>query len=159
MNWGLHNMSNVEIVRMALEHIPAISAIESECFSAPWSEKALADELNIPAAVFVTALVDGHVAGYMGMHHTGDAGYVCNIAVSSNYRRIGVASALLKAQIDYAKNHSLSELTLEVRTSNESARRLYEKFGFERLGTRPNFYSNPKENAEIYSRFFNQEGL
>lgn len=147
-------MSNIQIVRMAFEHIAAIAAIEAECFSAPWSEKALTEELNVPTAIFITALSDGIVAGYMGMHHLGDVGYICNIAVSSNYRRIGVASVLLNAQINYARKHALSEITLEVRTSNEAARRLYEKFGFEQLGTRPNFYNNPKENAEIYSKFF-----
>lgn len=147
-------MNNIQIVPMAAEHIPAIAAIERECFSAPWSEKSLAEELDVPSAIFVTALDNGSVAGYVGMHHLGDVGYICNVAVSSDYRRRGVAGALLEHLIDYARGHSLSEITLEVRTSNDAARNLYEKFGFERLGTRPNFYSNPKENAEIYSRFF-----
>ena len=134
--------------------IPAVKTIEETCFSAPWSEKALAEELDVPSAIFVTALDSGNVAGYIGMHHLGDVGYICNVAVSSDYRRRGVAGALLEHLIDYAHGNSLSEITLEVRTSNQAARNLYEKFGFERLGTRPNFYSNPKENAEIYSRFF-----
>lgn len=147
-------MNNIQIVPMAAEHISAIAKIERECFSAPWSEKALAEELDVPSAIFITALDNGNVAGYVGMHHLGDVGYICNVAVSSDYRRKGIAGALLEYLIDYANKNSLSEITLEVRTSNEAARSLYEKFGFERLGTRPNFYNNPKENAEIYSRFF-----
>lgn len=147
-------MSDIKIIPMEFEHIDSIAAIEVECFSVPWSKKSLAEELNVSSAVFNTALVENNVAGYIGMHHLDDVGYICNIAVSSNYRRMGIASALLKSQINYAKSHALSEITLEVRTSNEAARQLYEKFGFKRLGTRPNFYNNPKENAEIYSKFF-----
>lgn len=147
-------MNNIQIVPMAAEHISAIASIERECFSAPWSEKALAEELDVPSAVFVTALADGEIAGYVGMHHLGDVGYICNVAVSSDYRGMGIGGQLLEYLIDYARKNSLSEITLEVRTSNQAARKLYEKSGFERLGTRPNFYSNPKENAEIYSSFF-----
>lgn len=147
-------MNNIQIVPMAAEHISAIAAIERECFSAPWSEKALAEELSVPSAIFVTAITEGDVAGYVGMHHLGDVGYICNVAVSSDYRGMGIGGQLLEYLIDYAHKNSLSEITLEVRTSNQAARKLYEKSGFERLGTRPNFYSNPKENAEIYSRFF-----
>lgn len=146
-------MSEILIVPMTAEHVPSIARIEAECFSTPWSQQSLTDELNVSAAVFITALIDGDVAGYMGMHHLGDVGYVCNVAVAPGFRRRGVASALIRAQIKYARANALSEISLEVRSSNEPARALYEKFGFVRLGTRPNFYNNPKENAEIYSLF------
>ena len=139
---------------MTEEHIPTIAHIERACFSEPWSEQALSEELGVPSAVLLTALLDGRVAGYMGTHHLGDCAYVCNVAVSPEYRRRTVASALVGAQIAAARNAGMGEITLEVRSSNQPARALYEKFGFTRLGTRPGFYSNPKENAEIYSLFF-----
>lgn len=141
----------IRVVPMRPEHIPAIARIEESCFSTPWSEKALTEELDVPSAVFLTALAGDTVAGYMGMQVAGGVGYVCNVAVSPGFRRRGVASALIQAQTDYARGHSLSEITLEVRSSNAAARALYEKLGFTRLGTRPNFYSQPVENAEIYS--------
>lgn len=142
---------------MTSEYIPSIARIEAECFSTPWSEQALWEELSVPAAVFITALIDGKVAGYMGMHHLGNIGYVCNIAVSSEFRGRGVASTLIGSQIDYARTHGLSEISLEVRSSNTPAQALYEKFGFVRLGTRPNFYNSPKEDAEIYSLFLDRQ--
>ena len=144
----------IRICSMTEEHIPTIAHIERACFSEPWSEQALSEELGVPSAVFLTALLDGRVAGYMGAHHLGDCAYVCNVAVSPEYRRRTVASALVGAQIAAARNAGMGEITLEVRSSNQPARALYEKFGFTRLGTRPGFYSNPKENAEIYSLFF-----
>lgn len=141
----------IRIVPMTAGHVAAIAAIERQCFSEPWSEKALAEELNVPSAVFLTALAGESVAGYMGVHHLGDCAYVCNVAVSPEYRRRSVASALIGAQIDSARRAGMSEISLEVRTSNAAARALYEKFGFTLIGTRPNFYSSPKENAEIYT--------
>lgn len=146
-------MNELIIVPMTAEHIHDIAEIEKNCFSTPWSEKALAEELNVPSAVFLTALSSGTIAGYMGLQMAGGVGYVCNVAVSPGFRRRGVASALIQAQIDCGKENGLSEITLEVRSSNAAARALYETFGFVRLGTRPHFYSNPTENAEIYSLY------
>ena len=136
---------------MTAAHIPAIAAIERQCFSVPWSEKSLAEELDVPSAVFLTALIDGQVAGYMGVHHLGDCAYVDNVAVSPEFRRRSAASGLIEAHISKAREAGMSEISLEVRSSNIAARKLYEKFGFKHIGTRPHFYTEPKENAEIYT--------
>ena len=143
----------IMIMPMTEERISDIAAIERECFSEPWSEKALAEELDVPSAVFLAAVVGGKTAGYMGVHHLGDCAYVCNVAVSPEFRRRSVASALIGAQITRARQAGMHEISLEVRSSNAPARALYEKFGFQRLGTRPNFYSQATENAEIYSLY------
>ena len=148
------NHDEITILPMNESHIPAIAEIERSCFSTPWSEKALAEELGVASAVFLTAAVNGTVAGYMGAHHLGDCAYVCNVAVSPEFRRRYVASALIAAQTDAARAAGMREMTLEVRASNAPARALYEKFGFVHVGTRPNFYSGPKENAEIYTLTF-----
>ena len=144
----------IRILPMNETHIPAIAEIERQCFSEPWSEKSLEEELGLQYAVFLTALIDDRVAGYMGTQHLGGCAYVCNVAVSPAFRRRSVASALIAAQIDAARAAGMIEMTLEVRTSNEAARSLYEKFGFFHVGTRPNFYSHPAENAEIYTLTF-----
>ncbi len=144
---------NVNILPMRREHLDEIAGIEAECFSEPWSAAALEEELDLPCAVFLTALDEesGRVAGYVGFHHLADTAYFCNIAVSADFRRMGVGSALMRAVFDYAEKNSVSEITLEVRSSNAGARKFYEGFGFELTGTRPNFYQKPTENAEIYS--------
>ena len=144
-------MNDIRIIPMNESHISAIAELEKQCFSEPWSEKALAEELEVPSAVFLTALIKGQPAGYMGVHHLGDCAYVCNVAVFPEFRRCSVASALIEAHIQRAKESGMSEISLEVRSSNAPARALYEKFGFAHLGTRPKFYSSPVENAEIYT--------
>ena len=72
-----------------------------------------------------------------------------NIAVHPDFRRQGVARALILALIGELKKRGSRCLTLEVRASNDSARTLYESLGFAHVGTRRNYYQNPKEDALI----------
>ncbi len=144
----------IQVVRMAEEHISALAQLEKECFADPWSEKALADELINPNAVFCVALVDGEVAGYVGMLHVLDEGDICNVAVFDKFRRRGVATALIQHLVDYAVENKLSFITLEVRESNIGAQKFYESMGFEHIGVRKNFYDNPKEHAFLMNKMF-----
>ncbi|MBE6897713.1 MAG: ribosomal-protein-alanine N-acetyltransferase [Ruminococcaceae bacterium] len=139
---------------MAEEHISALAQLEKECFADPWSEKALAEELTNPNAVFRVALIDEEVAGYVGMLHVLDEGDICNVAVFDKFRRRGVATALIQHLVDYAVENQLSFITLEVRESNIGAQKFYETMGFETIGIRKNFYDNPKEHAILMNKTF-----
>lgn len=142
------------VVPMGEQHVSALAEIEQACFSAPWSENALREELENPVAVFLTAQGEGNtVLGYAGMHVIAGEGYFTNVAVSPAYRRQGVADALLTALKQVAKEKDLFRLTLEVRVSNTPARALYEKHGFVCDGIRPDFYAAPKEDAAILSLY------
>ena len=144
----------INIVPMGPEHIETLARLEQACFSSPWSFDALAGELSDPLAVFRVATVNGQVAGYVGMQHILDEGYVCNIAVFPEYRRRGVATALLHALDAYAKENGMASISLEVRQSNEAAQRLYSRFDFETVGRRKHFYQNPTEDALIMARTY-----
>lgn len=144
----------IQVVTMAEEHISALTQLEKECFADPWSEKALADELTNPNAVFRVALIDEEVAGYVGMLHVLDEGDICNVAVFDKFRRRGVATALIQHLVDYAVENQLSFITLEVRESNIGAQKFYETMGFETIGIRKNFYDNPKEHAILMNKTF-----
>ena len=142
---------NYFLTEMREEHIGAIAGLEKICFSEPWSENSLREEIENPDAFFIAAVTDdGSVAGYAGMHISVDGSYVDNIAVFPEYRKSGVGEALTRALI--WKALSAGEfITLEVRESNLPAVRLYEKLGFEPVGKRRNFYSSPREDAVIYT--------
>ena len=144
----------IQVVTMAEEHISALAQLEKECFADPWSEKALAEELTNPNAVFRVALIDEEVAGYVGMLHVLDEGDICNVAVFDKFRRRGVATALIQHLVDYAVENQLSFITLEVRESNMGAQKFYETMGFETIGIRKNFYDNPKEHAILLNKTF-----
>ena len=148
-------MEPITVVPMAAEHIEAVAALERACFSAPWSATALTEELDNPPAVFRVAIdAHGTVLGYMGMHHVGDEGFVTNVAVSPEYRRQGIASALLDVFTRFAEGNKLAFLTLEVRDANAAARALYARHGYAEVGRRKNYYEHPKEDAIIMTREF-----
>ncbi len=138
-------------------HLDEIQAIENECFSLPWHRAALENQIIASNCIFLAALDnDGAVMGYIGMMLVIDEGYISNIAVSPEFRRRGVADALICALIERAKE-SLAFLTLEVRESNHPAVYLYTKHGFEVVGKRKNYYDKPKENALLMTLFFKRE--
>ena len=72
-----------------------------------------------------------------------------NIAVTPQYRRQGVAQALVEALVAHLKERENISLTLEVRVSNAPAIALYNKLGFEQVGRRPRYYTNPREDGLI----------
>ena len=145
------------IVPMTAAHIPALAEIENLSFAAPWSAQALGEELTNPSAVFLVAEAeDGTPVGYAGMHVAVDEGFFANVAVHPDYRKQGVADALITAFATYGKEHNFYRLALEVRVSNLAAIRLYEKHGFVKDGIRPRFYSAPDEDAAMYSLYFGE---
>lgn len=146
-----------KLVPMDRSHIPQIAQLERQCFSAPWSEEALVQALYQDNASFIVAEgADGTVLGYAGLQAVLDEGYIDNVAVRPEYRRQGVAGALLGAFERFAQAH-LAFLTLEVRASNAPAIALYERHGFVRAGLRKNYYTAPREDAVIMTRWFREE--
>ena len=79
-------------------------------------------------------------------------GNVTNVAVHPSYRRQGVAETLLKEMERRAKEKSVTIFFLEVRQSNEAAKKLYEKLGYSPIGTRKRFYERPVEDAIVMSK-------
>ena len=128
--------------------------MEQECFASPWSYDGLLVELSNPMAVFRVALAGGKVAGYVGMHHILDEGYITNIAVSEQFRHQGIGTQLLDALLTYGKQNDMSFITLEVRVSNSAAIALYRASDFEDAGIRPGFYTGPAEDALIMTYTF-----
>ena len=147
-----------QLVPMDRSHLGQIAQLERECFSSPWSEELLAQELYNDNASYVVAQgADGTVLGYAGLQVVLDEGYIDNVAVRPDCRRQGIASALLGAFIRFAQAH-LAFLTLEVRASNAPAIALYEAHGFVREGFRKNYYTAPREDAVIMTRRFGNDG-
>ena len=140
---------NYKLTPMTMEHIPQVAALERACFSRPWSEAMLENELwNDSAVVIVAEGEDGTVLGYAGLQTVLDEGYINNVAVAEAYRRQGVADELIAAFVRFGQA-KLAFLTLEVRASNAPAIALYEHLGFQQVGLRKNYYHKPKEDALI----------
>ena len=80
-------------------------------------------------------------------------GYIYNIAVKFKYRRFGIGKDIVNELVNYSKNKNLKFLSLEVRKSNAPAINLYSNCGFEKVGNRKNYYTNPLEDAIIMTKF------
>ncbi len=141
-------MTDIIIENMKTEHINEVENIEKICFVHPWSRVDLEQQLNLDTSHFAVATVDENVVGYMGLQIFCGEGYVTNVAVLPEYRRMGIAKKL----IEYQMQNDMSFISLEVRESNLPAIKLYEACGFENVGIRPKFYSNPTENAIIMTK-------
>ena len=137
------------IVKMNESHVAAVAQLEALCFSDPWSERSVASELKNPLALWLVAEEDGVVAGYIGSQTVPPESDVMNVAVYPQFRRRGIAEALVLALCQELAKAGNESLTLEVRASNAPAIALYEKLGFTQVGLRKNYYRNPREDALI----------
>ena len=136
----------IEIVNMNESHVCAVAELEKQNFSEPWPEIAVRSELTNALALWLVAVEDGVVAGYVGSQTVLQEADMMNIAVADTHRRRGIARALVEELIRQLDAYQLS---LEVRSSNAPAIALYEKLGFTQVGLRKNYYHKPKEDALI----------
>ena len=145
----------MEIIKMAQEHVASVAAMEQECFGkAAWSQRSVASELTNRLALWLVAVEDGRVAGYVGSQTVCDETDMMNVAVTADFRRRGIAEQLVLTLVEELKVIGSHSLTLEVRASNVPAIRLYEKLDFVQTGLRKNYYRDPKEDALIMRKEF-----
>ena len=145
-----------EIINADEKHVEQLEALEKVCFSMPWTRDFLLSQLPDDRHVFITAVEGEKVLGYVGMMYVLDEGYISNVATSPECRRQGVADKLIETLISIGSEHKLSFITLEVRESNQPAILLYEKHGFSPVGKRKGYYSLPKEDAILMTKFLNR---
>ena len=109
----------------------------------------LEPELSNPLSLWLVAVCDGQVVGYVGSQSVLDGADMMNIAVHPQYRKQGIAQRLILELISLLQDRGVKSLALEVRSSNKPAICLYQKLGFVQVGCRPGYYRNPKEDAFI----------
>ena len=140
----------VLIEPMRLDDLEAVHRIELASFSSPWPPNAYRSELETNRlASYLVARIDGEIVAYGGMWLMVDEAHITTFAVHPAWRRQRIGERLLLAFLDVASARQAREATLEVRLSNISARRLYEKYGFRPVGLRPRYYSDDGEDALI----------
>ena len=145
----------LEIRPLTYADLPQVIAIERRAFPTPWSLAMFVLELSKPSGICLAALEDGVIVGYLVCSRYDTVWHLMNVAVDPVRQRQGIASALLVRLFDQADKPS-EQYTLEVRTSNDAAIRLYERFGFRPAGRRRAYYHDNREDALIMWRTVEQ---
>ncbi|MDD2233578.1 MAG: ribosomal protein S18-alanine N-acetyltransferase [Desulfitobacteriaceae bacterium] len=135
---------------MQVGDLKAVYVIEQQSFPLPWSLESFRNELeNNQFARYFCLMSDGQVVGYMGLWEILNEGHVTNLAVSPEYRCRGYGEFLIGSVMRIISDKGIKRMTLEVRVSNLTARKLYERLGFVAVGVRKGYYNDNHEDALI----------
>jgi ribosomal-protein-alanine N-acetyltransferase len=149
------NQLSIEITPMVMRDIDDVLTIENSSFSAPWSRDVFVRELQLPisrnliAKIYKTNIYE--IAGYLTYWVIAGEIQIHKITVRNDLRKTGIASALMTEMIRLANGEGAACCTLEVGRSNETAKKLYEKFGFTVTSVRTHYYAESGDDALIMS--------
>lgn len=134
---------------MTWDDLEQVVEIENENFSVPWTETGFFTYLMRSDALFLVAEKEEEeqVAGYIGIIMAADEGDITNVSVKKELQSQGIGTMLIQELASRTKEMGVEKIFLEVRESNAVALALYEKQGFERMGVRKNYYTDPVEDA------------
>jgi len=136
------------------EDLQGVLDVESESFTNPWTREMYAWELQNRSVchIYVVRMHGQPVAGFCAFWLVFDEIHINNVAVRPQFRGRGIGTALMYHVLGEGRQLGARRATLEVRASNDAARRLYERLGFYVAGTRRSYYTNPVEDALILWR-------
>ena len=137
------------IRRATKQDIPKIVEIEKVSFSDPWDKQLFLDAIDSENKYLMVAEHGGEIEGYIVLEKVLDEGHITDLAVGGKYRKMGVASELVNDALALARGMDIKEIFLEVRGSNEAAKKLYSKFGFREIGKRKGYYPKANEDALV----------
>lgn len=138
-------MDNVKIYKMTIADLDAISDILFSDFDDFWNVSTLKSELQNPNSQYIIAKLNNEIVGFGGIWKAVDDIHITDIVVKKIFRRQKIGSILLEQLISLTKQQNITSITLEVNSNNIPAQKLYEKFGFKRVGLRKKYYNNTND--------------
>ncbi|MGL5615299.1 MAG: ribosomal protein S18-alanine N-acetyltransferase [Sarcina sp.] len=140
---------DIIIKELEFDYVNEVAKISKDSFpkAEQWDISSLKGELFKHISHNFVATINDTVVGFIGMWIIAGEAQINTIAIDSNYRNQGIGTKLLKHSIDYCKEVNAYEMNLEVRESNEAAKKLYLNLGFTLVGERKKYYSNNGETA------------
>ena len=134
-------MNSVSVRPMRWPDIEPVHRLETELFTVdPWSIEQFWSELAQPTRSYVVAVDGDRIVGYAGAFLLAPDSDVQTIAVSPLDQGRGIGATMLRSIIDAASAAGCRQMLLEVRSDNPSAIAMYERFGFERISLRRDYY-------------------
>jgi ribosomal-protein-alanine N-acetyltransferase len=135
--------------------IPYVLEIENVSFPNPWHEMTFRGEIfnqPISSAFVIVYKPQKKVIGYLVFWQIKEQMQINNIAIHPDFRRMGIAEAVMHKILSEIRTERTKFVTLEVRPSNIAARYLYNKLGFDVLGIKEDYYHNPPEHALVMGK-------
>jgi len=151
---GVGRGRKIMIEPMTFGDLDGVGAIEEASYSVPWKRSMFEAELNGNpfSRLFVARDAEGAgLQGYVCFWVVFDELHLLNLAVHPDARRHGIGEELAQWTLSRAKKDGARRASLEVRASNEAARKLYEKLGFKVSAVRHGYYREPREDGLIMS--------
>jgi ribosomal-protein-alanine N-acetyltransferase len=144
-------MTTIQLRRLGLADLDAIERIEKRSYPTPWSRSMFAGELAKPSSICLGAYDADteELVGYLIISRYVDAWHIMNVAVDPDHRGRGIGTMLLERLFALTAEDARRGYTLEVRVSNATAIRLYERLGFRARGVRRGYYTDNREDALI----------
>lgn len=128
----------------------AASLEQSNLGKEAWTRSQLENAMNREDTIYLVAEKNKEIVGLCGVQNISGDGEITNVSVSDKCRNEGIGSKMLHQLLERGKGIGIENYTLEVRSNNTPAIKLYEKLHFVSEGIRPGFYNQPKEDAVIY---------
>lgn len=150
MGGSAWSAAGVKIRTATPADVLGIGLIERDSFADPWGSREFTTALESPQTIFFVAEDDdGAVAGYAIAIAVADEAEILNLAVHQRNRQHGVGGRLLDSALEEARSRGAEAIYLEVRESNEAARKLYASRGFDEITRRRGYYRQPVEDALV----------
>lgn len=126
--------------------LPAVAELE-KTFVFPLSEEELAKLLKNETFRIIVWKDGGEILGHCVLFRVMDEAEITSVSVRKDLRGKGIGTAFLLDLLEYLRGDGAKIAYLDVRESNEAARKLYTKCGFSEIGRRKRFYQKPVEDA------------
>lgn len=127
-------------VPMSEADLPEIVAIETDIYPFPWTRGNFLDSVRAGYSVWVLRDASANLVAYSVMTLMLDEAHLLNLSVARRQQRAGLGWRTLEWMAEVARGYGARTMLLEVRPSNASAVRMYERYGFERIGVRRGYY-------------------
>jgi [ribosomal protein S18]-alanine N-acetyltransferase len=138
--------------RMQADDVAEVLAIEQSVFPHPWSRGNFLDSLASGYEAWVVRDAAQNMLGYVLLMMILDEAHLLNIALRADAQGQGMGRLLMDKAMSIARGKNALSLFLEVRPSNSRALATYQRYGFDRVGLRKNYYpaaNNGREDAVV----------
>ena len=153
MSSATNSRLDIQIRGMVLEDVSQVLKLERAIFPDPWSAAAFKEQITARGWGAIVAECEGRIIGYACYYIVSGESHLTNIGVDPKYRRKSVAKRLLENILRVVTDSNCEYIFLEVRPSNHGAVAFYERFHFDLLYRRPNYYREPVEDALVMGRY------